>query len=75
MTTELQARVIVLQLTDALLTQLRPFMAGLDTTANADSGGCPHIPRDPDGDLRARLLQGLCTHRSRHLLGAFPAAS
>ncbi len=46
--------------------------AGLLTTAN---GGCPHIPRDPDGDLRARLLQGLRTHRSRHVLEAFPAAS
>jgi len=33
-----------------------------------------HISRDPDGDLRARLLQGLRTHRSCHLLGAFPAA-
>ena len=46
--------------------------AGLHTTANADPGGCPHIPRDPDGHLRARLLQGLRTHRSRHLLSAFP---
>jgi len=32
MITELQSRVIVLQLTDALLTQLQPFMAGLDIT-------------------------------------------
>jgi len=30
MTTETQTRVIVLQLTDELLAQLRPFMAGLD---------------------------------------------
>ena len=44
--------------------------AGLHATANADPGGCPHIPRDADGDLRARLPQGLRTHRSHdHLLG------
>src|SRR5439155_20098052 len=49
--------------------------AGLYTTANADPGGCPHIPRDADGDLRARLLKGLCTHGSRHLLAAFPETS
>ena len=47
--------------------------AGPHTTTNADPGGCPHISRDPDGDLRARLLQGLRTRRSRHLLRAFPA--
>lgn len=33
MITETQTRVIVLQLTDELLTQLQPFMAGLDITA------------------------------------------
>jgi hypothetical protein len=33
MITERQTRVIVLQLTDELLTQLRPFMTGLDITA------------------------------------------
>ena len=43
--------------------------------ANANTGGCSHIPRDPDGDFRARLLQGLWSHGSRQLLGAFPAAS
>src|SRR6266545_2281657 len=32
MITETQTRVIVLQLTDELLTQLQPFMAGLDIT-------------------------------------------
>jgi hypothetical protein len=32
MITELQTRVIVLQLTDEMLTQLRPFMEGLDIT-------------------------------------------
>ena len=36
--------------------------------ADAEPGGCPHIPRDADRHLRARLLQGLRTHRSRHLL-------
>ena len=30
--------------------------AELPAVADADPGGCPHIPRDPDGDLRARLL-------------------
>ena len=35
-------------------------------------GGCPHLPRDADGHLRARLLQGLRTHRSRHLLRHVP---
>jgi nitroimidazol reductase NimA-like FMN-containing flavoprotein (pyridoxamine 5'-phosphate oxidase superfamily) len=44
----------------------------LHTIADAESKGCPHIPRDPDGDLRARLLQGIRPHRSRHLLGRFP---
>jgi len=43
--------------------------------ANANPGGCSHIPRDPDGDFRARLLHGLWSHRSRQLLGAFLAAS
>jgi hypothetical protein len=38
MITELQPRVIVLQLTDALFAQLRPFMAGLDITASAHGG-------------------------------------
>ena len=47
--------------------------AGRHPLADADAGGRPHIPRDPDGDLRARLLQGLRTHRSRHLLGFPPA--
>jgi hypothetical protein len=37
MTTELQTRVIVLQLTDELLTQLRPFMEGLDITLTLHS--------------------------------------
>jgi hypothetical protein len=39
MITETQPRVIVLQLTDALLTQLQPFMAGLDITATAHGAG------------------------------------
>ena len=34
-----QSRVIVLHLTDALLTQLQPFMAGLDITATAHGAG------------------------------------
>ena len=34
--------------------------------------GCPHFPRHADGHLRARLLQGLRTHRSRHLLRHLP---
>ena len=37
MITELQTRIIVLQLTDELLTQLRPYMQGLDITATAHS--------------------------------------
>jgi hypothetical protein len=37
MITDTQTRVIVLQLTDELLTQLRPFMAGLDITATPHS--------------------------------------
>jgi hypothetical protein len=39
MIAETQTRVIVLQLTDALLAQLRPFMAGLDITATAHGEG------------------------------------
>jgi hypothetical protein len=35
MITETQTRVIILQLTDELLAQLQPFMAGLDITATA----------------------------------------
>ena len=35
MITETQPCVIILQLTDALAEQLRPFMAGLDITATA----------------------------------------
>ena len=46
-----------------------PAAAGAPATAMADPGGCPHISCDADSDLRARLLQGLRTHRSRHLLG------
>jgi hypothetical protein len=34
-----QTHVIVLQLTDALLAQLQPFMAGLDITATAHRAG------------------------------------
>ena len=37
MTTELQPRVIVLQLTDELLAQLQPFMVGQDITATLHS--------------------------------------
>ena len=37
MITETQTRVIVLQLTDELLTQLQPCMVGLDITATAHS--------------------------------------
>ena len=37
MTTETQTRVIVLQLTDEMLTQLRPFMEGLDITLTLHS--------------------------------------
>ena len=37
MITETQTRVIVLQLTDKMLTQLRPFMAGLDITTTLHS--------------------------------------
>jgi len=37
MTTEAQTRVIVLQLSDELLAQLQPFMAGLDITATMHS--------------------------------------
>jgi hypothetical protein len=37
MITETQTRVIVLQLTDELLTQLRPFMEGLDITTTLHS--------------------------------------
>ena len=44
----------------------------VNTTAYANARGCPHIPRDAHGDLCARLLQGLRTHRSRHLLGPRP---
>jgi len=39
MITETQTRVIVLQLTDELIAQLRPFMAGLDITATAHGEG------------------------------------
>lgn len=39
MITETQPRVIVLQLTDELLTQLQPFMAGLDIIATAPGSG------------------------------------
>lgn len=35
MITETQPHLVVLHLTDALLTQLQPFMAGLDITASA----------------------------------------
>lgn len=37
MITETQTHIIVLQLTDELLAQLRPFMAGLDITATPHS--------------------------------------
>jgi hypothetical protein len=37
MITELQTRVVVLQLTDELLTQLRPYMEGLDITLTLHS--------------------------------------
>jgi hypothetical protein len=37
MITEAQARVIVLQLTDELLAQLQPFLAGLDITVTSHS--------------------------------------
>ncbi len=37
MTTETQTRVIVLQLSDELLTQLRPYMEGLDITLTLHS--------------------------------------
>ena len=37
MITELQPRVIVLQLTNALFAQLQPFLAGLDITATPQS--------------------------------------
>ena len=37
MTTELQTRVIVLQLTDEILEQLRPYMEGLDITLTLHS--------------------------------------
>ena len=33
--------------------------AGRPAPAHADPGGCADIPRDADGDLRARLLQGV----------------
>src|SRR6266545_8317280 len=39
MITETQTRVIVLQLTDALLAQLQPFMDGLDIIATAPGAG------------------------------------
>jgi hypothetical protein len=39
MITETQPRVIVLQLTDELLTQLQPFMDGLDIIATAPGSG------------------------------------
>ena len=39
MITETQTRIIVLQLTDELLTQLQPFMAGLDIIATAPGSG------------------------------------
>jgi len=39
MITETQTRVIVLQLTDELLAQLRPFLAGLDIIATAPGAG------------------------------------
>jgi len=39
MITETQPRVIVLQLTDELLTQLQPFMDGLDISATAPGAG------------------------------------
>src|SRR6266540_3621085 len=39
MITETQTRIIVLQLTDELLAQLQPFMAGLDITATAYGAG------------------------------------
>src|SRR5262249_43966164 len=42
--------------------------------APADAGGCPHLPRDAGGDLCARLLQGVRSHRSRHVLGVSRSA-
>lgn len=39
------------------------------STAQADPGGCPHIPRDADRDLRTRLLQGGFALTDFHLLG------
>ena len=38
MTTETQTAIIVLQLTDEQITQLQPFMAGLDITVTATQG-------------------------------------
>jgi len=51
----------------ARVTATAATSAGLLATANADPNGYPHIPRNSDSDLRARLLQGLRTHRARHL--------
>ena len=46
--------------------------AGLHTSAATEPEGCPHIPRDPNGDLSTGLLQGIRPHGSRHPLGRFP---
>ena len=42
--------------------------AGLATAADADRVRCPHISRDSESHLRPRLLEGVCTQRSRELL-------
>jgi hypothetical protein len=53
MTTETQARIIVLQLTDELLAQLQPFLAELDITATATQ--CLTMRGDVYATLAARV--------------------
>ncbi|WP_247654561.1 MULTISPECIES: pyridoxamine 5'-phosphate oxidase family protein [Microvirga] len=43
---------------------VRKYRADLPAGADAEPGRGPHLPRDADRDLRARLLQGIRAHRS-----------
>jgi hypothetical protein len=50
MTTETQTRVIILQLSHEMLTQLQPYMEGLDITLTLHSGGLPDLADAPGAD-------------------------
>ena len=51
------------------------FSWALRAIADAIPGKHQDLPRDAYGHIRARLLEGLWTHGSRHLLGAFLSMS